>query len=169
MPLTPAEAVAVEKPMDLQPILDRIQIRLKALSLSATAASKQAGVPDAIRNIERIVSGEKPPGSVTLATLSALAGRLETTIAWLLFGDDENANGEFVRLQDTKDALLAIAGRLDIDRNSVEVLVEAILQKIKDQRSPPFGVTRSSALRTFVHDKVDEFYQQRPDSSQQHS
>ena len=69
-------------------ILARVEGRLEAVRLSATAASKAAGLSaDAIRNMRR--AAEKDDGSrqgVSTATITALAPILQTTVEWLLEG-----------------------------------------------------------------------------------
>lgn len=68
--------------MDLHGILERVERRLTALNMKADRASREAGRPDAIRNLRRAVkSGE---GGITLATIEALAPVLKTTVIWLL-------------------------------------------------------------------------------------
>lgn len=66
----------------LPQILARIDRRLAKLKLSDNAASKKAGKPDAIRNARRALDAPNRQG-ITLSTLEALAGALETTVAWL--------------------------------------------------------------------------------------
>ena len=79
--------------MDLKGILDRIERRLEAVGLTANAASKEAGRPDAIRNLRRAVEAGKRKG-ISTDTLSALAPVLKTNPAWLLNETgDETANG----------------------------------------------------------------------------
>ena len=73
--------------MELKDVLVRIESRLRALSLSAHAASLAAKKPDAIRNLRRAVSNGDRRG-VTTETLNALAPVLETTASWLLEGVD---------------------------------------------------------------------------------
>ncbi|HTK35524.1 MAG TPA: S24 family peptidase [Caulobacteraceae bacterium] len=74
-------------------VLDRIEQRLVAVGLSATAASKQAGLnPDAIRNIRRAAASESGERSgPQRRTLAALAKVLQTSPEWLLTGKDEQA------------------------------------------------------------------------------
>lgn len=75
---------------NLQDIARRINERLKAISLTATGASKKAGLSeDAIRNIRRAASDESRAGMQT-TTLMALAPVLGTTVNWLLTGIDPN-------------------------------------------------------------------------------
>lgn len=71
--------------MDLKKVLSRIERRLKAVNLSASAASKRAKKPDAIRNIQRAVKSGDRQG-VSTATLTALAPVLHTTLPWLTDG-----------------------------------------------------------------------------------
>jgi len=77
--------------MDLEGVLARIESRLKAVGLSAHAASLEAGRPDAIRNLKRAVNTHDRRG-VTTETLLALAPVLKTTAAWLLDGDQTSRN-----------------------------------------------------------------------------
>ncbi len=70
---------------DMAAVLRRIAKRLKAVKLTANAASKKAGKPDAIRNLQRAVESGGRQG-ITVATLTALAPVLATTMAWLLEG-----------------------------------------------------------------------------------
>lgn len=68
--------------MNLSAVLKRIERRLEALEISADAASKAAGKPDAIRNIRRAVKNGQRQG-VNMTTLDALASALKTTPQWL--------------------------------------------------------------------------------------
>ena len=68
--------------MNLQAILARIERRLEELDRTPHAVSKAAGVPDAIRNLKRVVRDGK--GGITARTLSALAPALNMTVAHLL-------------------------------------------------------------------------------------
>lgn len=76
--------------MELEDVLVRIESRLKAVGLSAHAASLAARRPDAIRNLKRAVKNHDRRG-VTTETLTALAPVLKTTAAWLLEGVGEGA------------------------------------------------------------------------------
>lgn len=68
-------------------LLHRIQARLKAVSLSESAASKAAGLSaDTIRNLRRDLGAGKPR-SMNAASLEALAPILRTTPQWLLTGE----------------------------------------------------------------------------------
>lgn len=71
--------------MELEEILARVERRLTAVGLSASAASKAAGKPDAIRNLQRAVEKGDRQG-VSTATLNALAPVLRTTSVWLFAG-----------------------------------------------------------------------------------
>jgi hypothetical protein len=83
--------------MKLDDVLARIQSRLKALDLSAHAASLAAKRPDAIRNLKRAVTNNDR-GGITTQTLMALAPVLKTTAAWLLEGVGDPASGNLVRV-----------------------------------------------------------------------
>lgn len=79
--------------MELEDVLTRIESRLKALGLSAHAASQAAKKPDAIRNLKRAVSKGDRRG-ITTDTLSALAPVLKTTPEWLFAGIGESEAGQ---------------------------------------------------------------------------
>ena len=83
--------------MKLDDVLARIESRLKALDLSAHAASLAAKRPDAIRNLKRAVTNNDR-GGITTQTLTALAPVLKTTAAWLLEGVGDPASGHLVRV-----------------------------------------------------------------------
>jgi SOS-response transcriptional repressor LexA len=80
------------RPMELREILARIERRLNAVGLSASAASKAAGKPDAIRNLQRAVEKDDRQG-VSTATLNALAPVLKTTAVWLFAGAGPEEEG----------------------------------------------------------------------------
>lgn len=71
--------------MELSKILERVEKRLGAVGLSASAASKAAGKTDAIQNMRRAVKEGGRVG-VSTATLNALAPVLQTTAVWLFAG-----------------------------------------------------------------------------------
>jgi len=83
--------------MDLEDVLSRIESRLKAVGLSAHAASLAAKRPDAIRNLKRAVKNNDRRG-VTTETLVALAPVLKTTAAWLLEGIGDPTPGNLVQV-----------------------------------------------------------------------
>jgi hypothetical protein len=83
--------------MDLEDVLTRIESRLKAVGLSAHAASLAARRPDAIRNLKRAVKKHDRRG-ITTETLVALAPVLKTTAAWLLEGVGDPAPGNVVQV-----------------------------------------------------------------------
>ena len=75
----------------LRDVLERIEARLDALDMTATAASRAAGLSeDAIRNIRRAVEKNDRQG-VSTNTIIALAPVLSVTAAWLLEGSEANA------------------------------------------------------------------------------
>lgn len=76
----------------IEDVLKRINSRLEFVGLSATAASRAAGLSeDAIRNLRRAAQDGSRHG-VSTRTITALAPILRTTPGWLLDGlDDENA------------------------------------------------------------------------------
>jgi hypothetical protein len=73
----------------LRDVLRRVELRLQAVKLTPNAASKKAGVPDAIRNMRRAV--EEGREGVSTATLEALAPVLQTTAGYLIDGSGEEA------------------------------------------------------------------------------
>ena len=79
----------MEPPLNLPEILKRIDGRLSVLGLSATGAAKEAGKPDAIRNIRRAVESGARQG-VSIVTLAALAPVLKTTVMWLMTGRESS-------------------------------------------------------------------------------
>jgi hypothetical protein len=83
--------------MELEDVLARIERRLKAIGLSAHAASLAAKRPDAIRNLKRAVKNHDRRG-ITTETLIALAPVLKTSAAWLLEGIGDPAQGNLVRV-----------------------------------------------------------------------
>lgn len=75
----------------LDDVLHRIERRLKKVGISATKASKAAGLSeDAIRNLRR-ASRDQEPGraGVSTRTIQQLAPVLETTAGWLMDGTGE--------------------------------------------------------------------------------
>lgn len=84
--------------MNLKATYARILERLEATGLSATGASKRAGLSaDAIRNIRRALETNSHKG-VSATTLAALAPVLGTTVNWLLDGNDGPPSPEPVPL-----------------------------------------------------------------------
>lgn len=75
-------------------VLDRVERRLRAVDMAASAASTAAGLSeDAIRNMRRAVKASNGRTGVTTTTITALAPILKTTVGWLLSGtgDEESA------------------------------------------------------------------------------
>jgi hypothetical protein len=98
-------------------ILARIASRLKAVGLSAHAASLASGKPDAIRNLRRAVKKNGRLG-INIETLTALAPVLKTTIAWLLEGVGDPASANLVRVVGQIGAGAEI--RPEFEQNSAE-------------------------------------------------
>lgn len=65
--------------MDLEIVLQNIELLLKAKGLKADRVSKEAGVPDAVRNLRRTVQGKIKSG-FTLRTAAALATKLGVSV-----------------------------------------------------------------------------------------
>lgn len=74
--------------MLLKDVLERVESRLRALNMSAHAASMAAKKPDAVRNLRRAVQNGERRG-ITTDTLAALAPVLQTTASWLMEGVTE--------------------------------------------------------------------------------
>lgn len=95
-------------------ILKRIEQRLEAIGLSASAASAEAGLsPDAIRNMQR--AAKKGRFNVTVETLQKLAPVLRTTVARLLepIGQEmgaENEQDEVVPVRTPRLVPVAVVG-----------------------------------------------------------
>jgi SOS-response transcriptional repressor LexA len=70
--------------LDLKAIAARVEKRLEKLGLTAAAASRAAGKPDAIRNLRRAARGDTGRRGVSTDTIGALALVLKTKPAWLL-------------------------------------------------------------------------------------
>ncbi|WP_176223170.1 S24/S26 family peptidase [Aurantimonas sp. 22II-16-19i] len=89
------------RPM-LNDVLARVQKRLEVVGLSASAASKRAGLSkDAIRNMRRAIEKEGREG-VSTRTIAALAPVLQTTTGWLLSEEGP---------EDSNEDLIPIIGR----------------------------------------------------------
>jgi len=81
---------AVIFPLMTHGLLSRIELRLKALGISARRASLDSGMsPDAIRDLQR-----KPDNSPTLETIRKLAIGLQTTQEWLAYDIDDRSPAE---------------------------------------------------------------------------
>jgi hypothetical protein len=97
LPSASLHAYGYSTAMKLDDVLARIESRLRALDLSAHAASLAAKRPDAIRNLKRAVKNNDRRG-ITTETLIALAPVLHTTAAWLLEGAGDPESGNRVRV-----------------------------------------------------------------------
>lgn len=104
LPLFPENPHGNCTPM-LSEIVARVEQRLKALGITAAAASLRAGLSrDAIRNMQRAAKDDARQG-VSTNTLVALAPVLETTVSWLL---GENDKGPVITTDDV--GLVPFAG-----------------------------------------------------------
>lgn len=123
----------------LKDVLARIEQRLAEKKLSASAASRLAGLSeDAIRNMRRAIEKDERQG-VSTATILALAPVLGTTAGWLLdgAGTDETP---YVR----------IIGLIGADSGGEVVYVTG--QEAHDTAPvPPGGTTDSVALEVKGH------------------
>lgn len=127
------------RPM-LEDVVNRIEERLKALGISATKASKQAGLSeDAIRNMKRALESNDRKG-VSTRTISALAPVLQTTTSWLLDGIDA----------DGKVSLVRIIGRVGANADD-EIVMTSAQEAFDYTLPPPGGTTESVALEVHGH------------------
>lgn len=77
--------------MDMQKLVERIELRLEALGLSASEASERAtGSKDTIRNWKRAAKAGSKTGA-TVRALEPVAKVLETSVSWLV---EETEGGE---------------------------------------------------------------------------
>lgn len=124
---------------ELKSILARIEARLRETGQSATGASKAAGKPDAIRNIQRAVKEGKRSG-VSTDTLSALAKQLETTLEWLLVGENVNSENTVTANEIDLSALLAaVEGSyhmLGLDQEEAAALLGIVVEVAQEQPTP---------------------------------
>jgi SOS-response transcriptional repressor LexA len=123
----------------LRDVLNRIEQRLKDLGLSATAASKKAGLSeDAIRNMRRAVEKDERQG-VSTSTIAALAPVLQTTAAWLVEGAGAG-----------EQPMVRILGLIGADTGGEIVYVTG--QESWDMAPvPPGGTSDSGALEVKGH------------------
>lgn len=71
----------------LRDLVDRVQRRLDALGITATEASREAGLSaDAIRNMQRAAQSDGARIGVSTHTVTSLAKVLQTTAGWLMDG-----------------------------------------------------------------------------------
>lgn len=123
----------------LKDVLERVEARLKFVGLSATAASRAAGLSeDAIRNMRRAVErGDR--GGVSTSTITALAPVLQTTAAWLM--DGEGGEGQ---------RMVRIIGRVGADADGS--VVQTTGQETYDMAPlPPGGTKDAVALEVVGH------------------
>lgn len=124
---------------ELKSILARIEARLSETGQSATGASKAAGKPDAIRNIQRAVKEGKRSGLST-DTLSALAKQLGTTLEWLLVGENVNSENTVTANGIDLSALLAaVEGSyhmLGLDQEEAAALLGIVVEVAQEQPTP---------------------------------
>lgn len=121
--------------MKLKEILARIERRLKVLDISADKASKQAGKPDAIRNLRRAVK-EGSRSGISTATIEALAPALETTATWLIEG-----SGSEDATEDTANGTVRLVGYVGA---GAETHFYAVAQGDLDEVPAPDGATEDT-------------------------
>lgn len=121
-------------------VLERIEARLKVVGLSASAASKKAGLSvDAIRNMRRAAEKDSRQG-VSTRTIQALAPVLQTTVGWLLEGAGDS----------DAPAMARIIGRVGADAEGA--VVHTTGQESGDMAPiPPGGTIDAVALEVAGH------------------
>jgi hypothetical protein len=72
----------------LKGVLERAELRLRELRITARQAGLRAGKTNAIYNLRKAVRGTRRRVSVTDTTLRALASALECRPEWLMTGDE---------------------------------------------------------------------------------
>lgn len=102
--------------MDLPVILANINARLAELEKSPDAAAREAGAPDAIRNLRRAIKNGK--GGITVRTLSKLAEVLETTPQELMAPRKPTALA--IDAQQLRDFLIAQRNLIDQQIQQIE-------------------------------------------------
>lgn len=142
---------------NLKNILARIEQRLTATGQSATAASKAASKPDAIRNIQRAVE-EGGDGSPKLDTLLALAEQLEADPRWLIFGGDKDTAVNDTDLKPYLDAFHSVLMMMVNDQEEADALLKIALLAAEEPPVPSSGpdhhrVLAELGVRKFLKSK----------------
>ena len=113
--------------MDLPVILERIEERLRALGLSADKASRAAGKPDAIRNMQRAVKEGRT--GVNTTTVAALATVLEVSPLELLGENGAHRDAYDTVLEDLR------AKREELDHTIRTLEAEKLTRRKKTGKS----------------------------------
>lgn len=102
-------------------LLERIQDRLKAESLSESGAARAAGLSaDAIRNLRRDLAAGKPR-SMNAASIERLAPILKTTPQWLLTGEGSPEADTSLSVTAVPHISWVSAGRIEAPDVSAEI------------------------------------------------
>lgn len=162
LPVELREAAGHSTAMELHDILARVEHRLQVTGLNETAASKQAGKPDAIRNLRRAVKENGRQGMST-ATLKALADVLETTAIWLLAGagpEERQRVGEEASPHGTDVSFKAVGGERHVFQVKSQPGVE--FSKLRLVRATYAGIVEAGSFREvadyddLVHEAIYE-------------
>lgn len=145
---------------ELKAIFARIEQRLKETGQNPTAASKAAGKPDAIRNIQRAVE-EGGEGSIKLDTLLSIAKQLETDPAWLIFGGDKSDAAKSVSDKTLKpylDAMHSVLLMMVKDPEEADALLGIVISAAVEPPTPSAGADRHKIVaeieaRRFLNSK----------------
>lgn len=148
---------------DLKAIYARIEQRLYETGQNPTAASKAAGKPDAIRNIQRAIE-EGGEGSVKLDTLLALAKQLEANPSWLIFGSDMPGANQAINETDLNpylDAFHSVLMMMVNDEEEADALLNIALLAAEEPPVPSSGphhhrVLAELGVRKFLKSKQSQ-------------
>lgn len=123
---------------ELKMLLSRIEQKLAETGQTPSGASKAAGKPDAIRNIQRAIKKGVKAG-VSTDTLTALAQQLGTTVQWLLVGDPTIPTQTKTSEIDLAALLASVEGSyhmLGLDQEEAAALLGIVLEVAQEQPTP---------------------------------
>jgi hypothetical protein len=129
---------------ELKAIYARIEQRLKETGQNPTAASKAAGKPDAIRNIQRAVE-EGGEGSIRLDTLLAIAKQLDAEPAWLIFGGEPKSVSD-TALKPYLDAFHSVLKMMTNSDEEADALLNIAILSAEEPPVPSSGPGHHRAL-----------------------
>lgn len=109
--------------MDMAVVYDNIVQLLETKGLSADKVSRDAGVPDAIRNMKRRLDGGIKSTGITIKTLDALAARLGVTADYLKTPAQKPKR---TKTGGVREGLLAKIAWLDRERAQAIAELEAV-------------------------------------------
>lgn len=141
----------------LKVIVGRIEQRLTALGLSATAASKKAGLSqDAIRNLRRGARGEINVKGGLATTYAALAPVLGTTSQWLTSGiGSETGTADDQAEEELGRRMIRVVGYVGA---GAEAHYYAVAQGDLDEVEAPDGTTESTVAVEIRGDSLGSLF-----------